>query len=105
MVALASQQKLSPLIDSIPCYPLLRGSISSQGIVISELEKHLLAMEPLSVSNIDGIKLNFKDGWLLIRASGTEPKIRVTAEAKSEAKARQLYDSGVKAIKACIEIV
>jgi len=67
--------------------------------VVSELEKRLLAMEPLSVSNIDGIKLNFKDGWLLIRASGTEPKIRVTAEAKNEAQARQLYDSGVKAIK------
>jgi len=105
MVTLASQQKLSQLADKIPCYPLLRGSISSQGVVISDLEKRLLAMEPLSVSNIDGIKLNFKDGWLLIRASGTEPRIRVTAEAKSEAQARQLYDSAVRAIKACIEVV
>jgi len=59
-------------------------------------------MEPLSVSNLDGIKLNFKDDWLLSRASGTEPKIRVTAEAKSEAQLRQLYDSGIRAIKDCI---
>ena len=105
MVTLASQHKLSQLADRIPHYPLFRGSISSQGVVKSDLEKRLLAMEPLSVSNIDGIKLNFKDGWLLIRASGTEPKVRVTAEAKSEAQARQLYDSGIKAIKACIEII
>jgi phosphoglucosamine mutase len=60
-------------------------------------------MEPLSVSTIDGIKLNFEDGWLLIRASGTEPKIRVTAEAKGEARVRQLYDEGIGTIRGCME--
>ncbi len=103
VVAIASQQKLSELVDSIPCYPLLRGSVSSKGVVISSLESRLMAMEPLSVTNIDGIKLNFDDGWLLIRASGTEPKTRVTAEAKSEARVHQLYDSGIRAIKECME--
>ena len=57
-----------------------------------------MAMGPLSVSNADGIRLNFKDGWLLVRASGTEPKIRLTAEAKNEARVRQLYDSGLRII-------
>ena len=60
-----------------------------------------MVLKPVSVSNIDGIKLNFSDGWLLIRPSGTEPKIRLTAEAKDEARVQRIYNSGLKAIKDC----
>jgi len=102
IVSIASQQKLSLLVDKIPSYPLLRGSIGSEGIVMSKLEQRLRAIKPLSVSTLDGIKLTFEDGWLLIRLSGTEPKIRVTAEAKSKARVRQLYNSGIKAIQECV---
>jgi phosphoglucosamine mutase len=103
VAAIASRQKLSLQVDSIPAYPLLRGSISSSGIIISRLESQLMTMEPLAVSTVDGIKLSFNDGWLLVRASGTEPVIRLTAEAKSEAKARQLYDDGIEAIEKCMD--
>ena len=103
VIAIANQQRLSPLVDSLPGYPLLRGSIGSEGIVMSGLEPQLMAMEPLSVSTIDGVKLSFKDGWLLVRASGTEPIIRLTAEAKSEARVHQLYERGLRVIKDCLE--
>jgi phosphoglucosamine mutase len=101
ITSIASQQRLSLLVDKIPSYPLLRGSISSEGVVMSRLEQRLMATGPLSVSNIDGMRLNFEDGWLLIRASGTEPKIRITAEARSKVRARKLYNSGIEAIKEC----
>ena len=103
VAAIASRQKLSELVDSIPCYPLRRGDVSSEGVAIPRLESSLRAMKPLSVSDTDGIRLSFEDGWLLVRASGTEPKIRLTAEAKGEARLQQLYDDGLRAIKDCIE--
>jgi len=103
VAAIASRQKLSPLVDNIPCYPLLRGSISHNGIVMPRLAKQLMAMNPVSVNSMDGIKLNFEDGWVLVRASGTEPKIRITAEAKSEAQLHHLWDNSIRTIKDCME--
>ncbi len=37
-------------------------------------------------SNLDGCKYHFEGGWLLIRASGTEPVLRLYCEADSEEK-------------------
>jgi len=97
-VAIASRQRLSQLVDSIPSYPILRGNVGSQGVLMSELEQRLMDLKPAAVNNADGIRLEFKDGWLLIRPSGTEPKIRITAEARDETRAHQLYDAGINAI-------
>jgi phosphoglucosamine mutase len=58
---------------------------------------------PLSFDTIDGVKLNFPDGWLLVRLSGTEPKIRVTAEAKDEQAARDLFKKGSEIITGFIK--
>ncbi len=41
------------------------------------------------VSYLDGCKVYFRDGWVIIRFSGTEPRIRVFAEAETIEKARE----------------
>ncbi len=47
------------------------------------------------VNDADGYKVLLADGsWLLVRPSGTEPKLRIYAEAESEARVRDLLDSG-----------
>jgi phosphoglucosamine mutase len=96
---IAGRHKLSELVDAIPVYPLRRGNVSSNGVDLSRLESNLKTLEPVSVSNTDGLKLDFADGWLLVRPSGTEPKIRLTAEARTEARVKQLFDEGLKAIR------
>jgi phosphomannomutase len=46
-------------------------------------------------SHMDGVKLVFDDeSWLLFRQSGTEPVLRVYAEATTVAKMNELLDAG-----------
>jgi phosphoglucosamine mutase len=104
IAALAAKYKLSEAVDAVPVYPLFRGSVDSQGLAMSRLEVKLQNLKPLTLSNVDGIKLNFNDGWLLVRPSGTEPKIRITAEAKTESRARQLFDRCLTLIKESMDI-
>ncbi len=47
-------------------------------------------------SDIDGLKLDFPDGWVHLRASNTEPIVRVYAEAGTKERAQELAD-GIKA--------
>jgi phosphoglucosamine mutase len=103
IAVVAAQHRLSELVNAIPVYPLKRGSIESNGIVMSRLVSEMKTLRPVSVSNTDGLKLEFIDGWLLVRPSGTEPKIRLTAEAKTEARTQQLFDEGLRAVQSIIK--
>ena len=39
----------------------------------------------------DGLKLALPGGWLHVRASNTEPLLRLAAEARSEGQVENLY--------------
>ena len=45
------------------------------------------------VNDIDGVKIDFADGWVHLRKSNTEPIIRVYSEAADMDKANQLAQS------------
>ena len=62
---------------------------------------HLL--RPREVNTLDGVRLEFDDSWLLIRASGTEPVIRVIAESTSESKGQDLVTNGIQTVQSTIE--
>ena len=52
--------------------------------------------EVLDYNNKDGYKFYVKNGWLLIRASGTEPLLRFYSEANSMSKVNELIDEALK---------
>jgi|UPI0006779679 phosphoglucosamine mutase len=37
-----------------------------------------------SITTLDGVRIETKTGWMLIRASGTQPLVRLTAEARTD---------------------
>ncbi len=46
-----------------------------------------------AVETLDGVKLRFDDGWLLLRASGTEPILRVYCEMPTEGEIVPVLDA------------
>jgi len=103
ILRIASEKPLSVLVDELPTYVLLRGSINGTSSLMPLLESKLAVETSAELNTIDGLRLGFNDGWLLIRPSGTEPKIRITAEAKSEQRAIELYDLGTRTIHESLE--
>jgi phosphoglucosamine mutase len=103
IIAVASRQKLSILADSIPSYPVVRGNVSGISAAMGKIQQELMqGLKPVSIDTIDGLKLIFKDGWLLVRPSGTEPKIRLTTESKSKDIAQGYYEKGKQIIAECV---
>jgi phosphomannomutase len=57
----------------------------------------LLRSPVTDVKSYDGVKFIAQDGaWLMLRGSGTEPILRIYAEAKSDAGAKKLVQDGLK---------
>jgi phosphomannomutase len=61
----------------------------------TEAPQRLLSHQVVRVNNSDGVKyLLDDDSWLLIRPSGTEPLLRIYAEAHSRAEVPELLAAG-----------
>jgi len=93
-----SGKKFSELIDDLPKYYQFKTKRHVEGdrrAIVSKIAE-LAQAEGYTVDTTDGTKLLFDDGWVLIRASGTEPIIRVFSEAKSEEKAKEYLELGLK---------
>jgi len=101
-VQIASRQPISELLDAIPEYPMVRGSVETGELDLVSLEQRLMNLKPVSVNKVDGLRLNFEDGWLLVRPSGTEPKVRVTAEAKTQPAMQKYYDDCFAVIREAV---
>jgi phosphomannomutase/phosphoglucomutase len=44
------------------------------------------------VTDIDGLRVDFSEGWGLVRASNTTPSLMVRFEAETEAALRKIQD-------------
>ncbi len=83
------------LVKEIPSYPMERVKMPckahEKGKIMDNLIKNL---KGLDFTDVDGVRLEEDYGWVLIRPSGTEDYIRVTAEAKTREKLDELVKKG-----------
>ncbi len=78
----------------------LHPEISKMPAVIQSLKEdnptEIASLPVKSIDRTDGTKFLFdNDAWLLLRASGTEPVVRVYAESSSPQKVQELIDAGL----------
>ncbi len=80
------KQRLSTLVDKIPIYPIKKAEIECDDqvkFIAVENLKQSLSLTYEDINTLDGVRVNLKEGWVLIRASNTSPIIRMTIEADS----------------------
>jgi len=92
--AMAAREKtIAELAAELPAYSIVKRKIplafDRVPAAIAALEKEY-AQFPRDRQ--DGLRIDFPNAWLLVRASNTEPIVRAIAEAQTESEANRLCD-------------
>jgi len=106
---LAKEEKtLSELAASYPKYYQIKDAktmpagIDTEAIL--ERFKQEIPEDYDSMTDMDGLRVDYEDSWLLVRASGTEPKVRVFSEGKTDRRAKELNKVAMKGLERALEI-
>lgn len=85
-------KKVSELKATYPIYTIVKNKLELTPAinVDSLLEKVKEQFKDEKVTDIDGVKIDFEDGWVHLRKSNTEPIIRVYSEASTPERAEEL---------------
>ena len=99
-----SGNKVSELKKTYPQYCIAKNKIELTPEIdvdaLLEAMKEKYASE--SVTDIDGVKIDFADSWVHLRKSNTEPIIRIYSEASTMEEADKLAEDVKEVIKGCI---
>ena len=102
-LSLLAEKKLSmsKLKSTYPTYFISKNKIQLQaGIDVDDLlSKFADHNSDEEVSTIDGVKVDYKEGWVHLRKSNTEPIIRIYAEAKNEDEASLLAEKTISLVE------
>ena len=101
---------VSEFIAEVPEYITMRENIVCENEqkykLVEKLGDELKSGFPdyTDFSTVDGARLALKNGWLLVRASGTEPLIRLTVEGESQEAAKDITQKATALIHKQIEV-
>ncbi|AAM03694.1 TPA: phosphoglucosamine mutase [Methanosarcina acetivorans] len=96
---LSGGKKLSEITKSVPVYFNSKTKTPSRDVAgTMEKIRNETSNLGLKIDTIDGVKIWYDDGWVLIRPSGTEPIFRIFAEAKKQERAEELMHEGLEMV-------
>ncbi|MEO6527282.1 MAG: phosphoglucosamine mutase [Gemmatimonadaceae bacterium] len=82
---------LSAVARSLPSYVIVKDKLARPNASLDAVYGALRSAFPDAAADMqDGLRLAWPDRWVHVRPSGTEPIVRVIAEAPDEAQAREL---------------
>jgi phosphomannomutase len=82
-----SQGTLSQLLSSYNRYSSsgeINSVVNDAQSVMDAIESHYLAMDGITTDHLDGLTVESADWWFNVRASNTEPLLRLNVEANSD---------------------
>jgi phosphomannomutase len=93
------KQILDKIMDELGHYYYDRVDLHTDKKSIGDAPKMFAGQKVVKVETLDGTKLNFEDeSWILFRPSGTEPLLRIYAEAKAPERVEYLLSEGQKLV-------
>jgi phosphomannomutase len=88
---LDEDKPLSGIVDRYPRYSIVKDKMDRPNAPLDAVYGALRKeFADASADTQDGLRLSWPDRWVHVRPSGTEPIVRVIAEARSEKAAREL---------------
>jgi len=88
VAALDAERPLADRVVDVPDYPIRRDSVETgEKAALMERVREAVLEAYDDVTTLDGVRVDLGDAWFLLRASGTQPLVRVTAEAREDGRA------------------
>ena len=94
-----SNLPLNEILKNIPRFVMIKDKITIQNDINFDWIKNNLINKHAAFNDHDGLKILWKDKWVHIRKSNTEPIIRIISEAKNFEIAESLVNSIKKLVK------
>ena len=95
---------LAQWVDEVPQYTIIKDKLHCpRERVTAACEALLAAYGDATATSGDGLRLDWPDRWVQVRASNTEPIIRVIAEAPDAARARNLCAEAVELARQAVK--
>jgi len=89
-----TNQPVSRLVDQIPRYVMIKTKLPCAAGMAKKVEKAtrraFASRRDARFNDADGLRIDLPDRWVSVRASNTEPIMRIVAEAREEKPARAL---------------